>query len=63
MENTGSLNGALNAEGFGIKSTIDRLGLLYGDKAQFEIKNVNKQTVQARIAFPISVSSNLTTIK
>lgn len=54
VQNTGSLNGALNAEGFGLSSTQNRLGLLYGDKASFEIRQVTPSTVEARVLIPVS---------
>src|SRR3954468_22947493 len=39
VQNTGYLNGALNGHlGFGLSSTQNRLHLLYGDKANFEIR-------------------------
>ncbi|MBL0337279.1 MAG: hypothetical protein IPP73_18695 [Chitinophagaceae bacterium] len=41
VQNTGQLNGSVNAEGFGISSTNNRLNLLYGDKARFDIKQIN----------------------
>ena len=41
VQNTGQLNGNVNGEGFGIKSTQDRLNLIYQGKATFEIKNIN----------------------
>ncbi|MCX6210599.1 MAG: histidine kinase [Bacteroidetes bacterium] len=52
VQNTGQLNGSINAEGFGIASTYDRLNLLFGNKAQFELKNIESM-VQARIIMPI----------
>ncbi len=52
VQNTGSLNGGLNGEGFGLSSTQNRLGLLYGDKASFEIKQVTPSTVEARVLIP-----------
>jgi two-component system, LytTR family, sensor kinase len=52
VQNTGQLNGSVNAEGFGIASTYDRLNLLFGKKATFELKNIENK-VQARIIMPI----------
>lgn len=51
--NTGQLlpdNGL--AEGFGIKSTQERLKLLYNGKAHFEIKNQENKTVKSSITMP-----------
>ena len=56
VQNTGNLNGGLNAEGFGLSSTQNRLGLLYGDKASFEIKQVAPSMVEARVLIPVPLS-------
>jgi len=56
VQNTGSLNGGLNAEGFGLSSTQNRLGLLYGDKASFEIKQVTPSIVEARVLIPVQMN-------
>lgn len=57
IENTGYLNQTNNAEGFGIESTTERLKLLYGKDAWFQIKNINENTVQARIILPVTAVS------
>jgi LytS/YehU family sensor histidine kinase len=41
VQNTGHLNGRANGEGFGLTSIQDRLQFLYGEKAKFEIKQLN----------------------
>ena len=56
VQNTGSLNGGLNAEGFGLSSTQNRLGLLYGDRASFEIKQVTPSTVEAKVLIPVQMN-------
>src|SRR6186713_1317733 len=38
VQNTGQLSAVINGNGFGIKSTEDRLNLMYQGKAAFEIK-------------------------
>jgi LytS/YehU family sensor histidine kinase len=54
VQNTGSLNGYKNGEeGFGLSSTTNRLNLLYGDKARFEIKQINGSIVEARVLLPL----------
>jgi sensor histidine kinase YesM len=53
VQNTGFLNGGLNHEGFGLSSTTNRLNLIYGDKARFEIKQ-NGTLVEARVLLPVS---------
>ena len=40
--------------GFGIKSTQDRLNLLYQGKANFEIQDLKDNTVQSKIIIPIA---------
>lgn len=57
VENTGYLNGEKNMEGFGITSTINRLRLLYGEDAGFEIKNINGNTVKASVILPVTAIS------
>jgi LytS/YehU family sensor histidine kinase len=56
VQNTGSLNGGLNTEGFGLSSTQNRLGLLYGDKASFEIRQVTPSIVEARVLIPVQMN-------
>ena len=56
VQNTGQLNGYKSkADGFGISSTTNRLSLLYGDEASFEIKQLNGTIVEARVLIPIQV--------
>jgi len=52
VQNTGHLNGGLSHQGFGISSTQDRLSLLYGEKAKFEIKQINPDLVEAKVLIP-----------
>jgi two-component system, LytTR family, sensor kinase len=53
VQNTGHLNGYANSEGFGLSSTTDRLGLLYGNKAKFEIKQTTPTLVEATVLIPV----------
>ncbi|MBX9783528.1 MAG: histidine kinase [Chitinophagaceae bacterium] len=55
VRNTGKLNGSYNAEGFGISSTMDRLKLMFGDKASFVLKNTNETHVEAVVQMPVQV--------
>jgi two-component system, LytTR family, sensor kinase len=55
VQNTGQLNGAANGEGFGLSSTTNRLNLLYGDKARFEIKQLNGSLVEATVLIPVTI--------
>ena len=55
IQNTGHLNGGLDAaDGFGLASTKNRLMLLFGQKANFDIREVNGNTVQATILIPVA---------
>lgn len=54
VQNTGHLNGfAKQGGGFGISSTKDRLNLLYGDRASFEIRQLADTLVEARVVMPL----------
>ena len=55
--NTGKLNGngVQDMAGFGLKSTQDRLNLLYQGKANFEIKDTDSGMVESKIVMPVSI--------
>ena len=54
VQNTGLLNGyRIGSEGFGLSSTSNRLSLLYGDKAIFEIKQITPAMVEAKVLIPV----------
>ncbi|MBC7851453.1 MAG: histidine kinase [Chitinophagaceae bacterium] len=53
VQNSGILNGQVNEEGFGLSSTKNRLKLLFGDKSNFEIKQVNGNIVEAKVLIPV----------
>ncbi|BAV09013.1 autolysin sensor kinase [Filimonas lacunae] len=53
VQNTGRLEGVVSGEGFGLASTYNRLRLLFGAKASFEIKSINDSTVEAKLIFPV----------
>lgn len=55
VQNTGLLNGHQNSDGFGLSSTRNRLHLLFGEKANFEIRQVN-ELVEARVTIPIETN-------
>jgi two-component system, LytTR family, sensor kinase len=55
VQNTGQLNGMRNGDGFGIKSTEDRLNLMYQGKATFEIKNIDNNMVESKVTMPATV--------
>lgn len=52
VQNTGKLNGGLSHQGFGLSSTHDRLNLLYGERARFEITQINPDLVEAKVLIP-----------
>lgn len=53
VQNTGHLNGYASSEGFGLSSTKDRLSLIYGEKAKFEIKQLEPTLVEAKLMIPL----------
>lgn len=53
VQNSGQLNGYMNGDGFGVKSTQDRLRFLYQGKAHFDIKNMDNQRVESRVTMPV----------
>lgn len=52
VQNSGQLMDYSKGNGFGIRSTEDRLNLLYQGKASFAIKNMNNDMVESRITMP-----------
>lgn len=53
IQNSGRLNGFVNGDGFGLASTRNRLQLLFGPKANFDIKEVNGEMVEAIVLIPV----------
>ncbi|HYF32917.1 MAG TPA: histidine kinase [Chitinophagaceae bacterium] len=53
--NTGRLNGHLSGDGFGLVSTRNRLQLLFGEKANFEIKEIGHNMVEAKVLIPVDL--------
>ena len=57
VQNTGKLvNGTAKGDGFGLPSTLNRLSLLYGEKARFSIKQLTSEIVEARVLLPVQMS-------
>jgi two-component sensor histidine kinase len=57
VQNTGELDGEMSPDkGFGLSSTTSRLNLLYGDKAKFEMKQINGTMVEAKIQLPVLIN-------
>ena len=57
VQNSGKLNGnnGISDNGFGIRSTQDRLNLLYQGKADFEIHQLENGMVESKIIMPRAV--------
>jgi len=53
IRNTGHLNGSQNEDGFGLTSTRNRLQLLFGLNANFDIQEIQFNTVQATVLIPV----------
>lgn len=53
VQNTGTLDEEFFPEGFGLKSTRDRLKFLFHGKADFQIKKINGNEVEAKIIMPV----------
>ncbi|HEY4154492.1 MAG TPA: sensor histidine kinase, partial [Puia sp.] len=54
IRNTGRLDERNREEGFGLMSTRNRLQLLFGDQANFDIREVNGNTVEAVLHIPLT---------
>ena len=52
IRNTGKLAVSINGDGFGLASTRDRLYLLFGKNANFNIQEINGDTVEATLQIP-----------
>jgi two-component system LytT family sensor kinase len=55
VQNTGQLSLMMNGDGFGIKSTQDRLNLMYQGKAWFEIRNDGPNMVESKVTVPVII--------
>jgi sensor histidine kinase YesM len=55
VRNTGKINGSYINDGFGVSSTVDRLKLMFGDKASFVLKNSDDSQVDAIVSMPVIV--------
>jgi len=53
VQNSGHLNGAVKKSGFGLWSTHNRLQLLFGEKARFELKQLSQSLVEAKVLIPV----------
>ena len=55
VQNTGHLNGnRFDVDGFGISSTRNRLQLLFGEKASFDIRDNENAMVEAIVKMPVT---------
>ncbi|WP_447641568.1 MULTISPECIES: sensor histidine kinase [Chitinophagaceae] len=55
VKNTGKIQTNKNLEGFGVKSTIDRLSLLFGSNASFSLVQNAENQVTATMKIPLSI--------
>jgi two-component sensor histidine kinase len=55
VRNNGPVNEDLGEEGFGIKSTRDRIKMLYQGKADFQIKRIGENEIEAKVVLPAMV--------
>ncbi|MGE7777831.1 sensor histidine kinase [Chitinophaga caseinilytica] len=54
IRNTGQIvEKQQNGGGFGLASTRQRLGILFGKRASFDIKNIDHATVEAKVLMPL----------
>ena len=53
IRNTGKLDKSGNEDGFGLISTRNRLQLLFGEEANFNIREINGNTVEAILHIPL----------
>lgn len=56
VQNTGTIDKTHSNDGFGIPSTLNRLKLLYGERADFHLKNLNNKMVEAKVILPLSTA-------
>lgn len=56
IRNTGKLNGNSQIEGFGLSSTRNRLHLLFGEDASFDIKDTGNNEVEAKVLMPVNIA-------
>ena len=54
IRNTGRLNKSGNEDGFGLMSTRNRLQLLFGEQANFNIREINGNMVEAELHIPLT---------
>jgi Histidine kinase len=59
VQNTGQLGNSINSDGFGIKSTQDRLNLMYQGKATFAIRNMDDNMVESKVTMPVIIQNVL----
>lgn len=55
VQNTGQISTIINEDGFGIKSTQDRLNLMYQGKAVFDIRNMGTTMVESKVSIPVII--------
>lgn len=62
VQNTGKLITGVpldDGSGFGLKSTTERLKLLFGDDAVFSLQELENEIVEAKVTLPIKINAQL----
>ncbi len=54
VQSTGTLKENYKSEGFGVSSTQNRLNLMYGSAAKFELKDLSNGIVEAKVIMPLN---------
>lgn len=54
VQNSGKLMGNISEDGFGLSSTRNRLALLFGERSNFQIRQLQGNIVEARISLPVN---------
>lgn len=54
VSNTGQLSSNNKREGIGIKNLMERMKILFGEFAEFELSNVDQNSVEAKLKIPLS---------
>jgi len=59
VRNTGKLAGSGLEPGFGLRSTCQRLEILFGQEASFDIRDAGDRLVEARVRIPLAAQERL----
>ncbi|MBX6361695.1 MAG: histidine kinase [Acidobacterium ailaaui] len=62
VRNTGQLSDSFSAHGFGLQSTRQRLEILFGQRAGFQIENIADNQVEARVRIPLMQEASYSSV-